>query len=333
MSVFLVNLRTYFTPTAIAQTLKKLPPLKTKVMDVIFSDRPQHPLAVIGVDEITAITQTAPVVRRGGQSVSIGGDGKAIDYYEPLPVRPSDSLTGKDLNDFKMLDPKAGRQTWVNAKVDKLRRTARMTTEAMCSMAITGTIDYPMRLDGGGWDTYRISYGPTLSLSAATKWDDPAAKIKDVYGDLLDMLLLIQENGWGGEIEIWGGRNVYKTLVGLADSATPKDKIKVEVKDGGIQIAEFLIKPNAETYKDPKTGAAKVKVDPDQIVMIAKDGGHRLFYCAVDDLDANLLPMPFFVKPIQTGDPSGIKLVAESKPFPAPNVQAICWADVMTAGE
>jgi hypothetical protein len=48
MSVLLVNLRTYFTPTAIAQTLKKLPPLKTKVMDVIFGDRPHTPLPLSG---------------------------------------------------------------------------------------------------------------------------------------------------------------------------------------------------------------------------------------------------------------------------------------------
>ncbi len=45
--------------------------------------------------------------------------------------------------------------------------------------------------------------------------------------------------------------------------------------------------------------------------MIAKDAGHRLVYCAVDDLEANLRAMPFFIKPVKSDDPSGIKLISE----------------------
>jgi hypothetical protein len=328
MSVIIVNLRTYFTPAAIAQTLKKLPPLKTPVMDTIFIDRPQLGLPVIGVDQVTAITQTVPMVKRGGASVSIGGDSKTIAYYEPLPIRPSDDLTAKDLNDFKLLDPKAGRQTWINNKIDMLRRTVRLTTEALCAQALTGAINYPLRLDGGGWDTYNVAYGSPLSFTPAKAWDAADIKIKDVYSDLLDMQLLIQDNGWGSELEIWAGKTAYKALVGLADSSTPKDKIRVELKEGGLAIAEFLVKVRAETYKNPQTGAAVKMVADNQIVVIGKDGGQRLFYCAVDDLEANLLPMPFFVKPIERQDPSGVRLVAESKPFPAPNIHAICWATV-----
>ena len=64
--------------------------------------------------------------------------------------------------------------------------------------------------------------------------------------------------------------------------------------------------------------------------MIAKDAGHRLIYCAVDDLDANLQAMPFFIKPVKKDDPSGIKLISEGKPFPVVNVKGICRATVIS---
>ncbi len=329
--MFIVDLRSYFTPVAIGQVLKKLPPLKTPVMDIIFSDRQQRPLPVIGVDEITATTQTVPVVRRGAASTPISGDNKTIGYIEPLPVRPSDFLGAKDLNDFKLLDSTASRQTWVSAKTDSLRRIVRWTTEALCSQALTGVISYPLKLEGG-YDTYRVDYAAPHTVEITKKWDAADLKIKDVYANLLDMHQAIEEAGFGGEVEIWAGKKVYPYIVNLADSATPKDKIKVEVgKDGGVWIGEFLIKRRAETYKEPENGTATPIVAENKIVMIGKDGGHRLFYAAVDDMDANLLPMPFFVKPIETKDPSGVKLLAESKPLPAPNTHAICWADALAA--
>ena len=36
-----------------------------------------------------------------------------------------------------------------------------------------------------------------------------------------------------------------------------------------------------------------------------------------DDLDANLQPLPFFVKAHDVADPDGVKLSAQSKPLPA----------------
>jgi hypothetical protein len=71
-------------------------------------------------------------------------------------------------------------------------------------------------------------------------------------------------------------------------------------------------------------------VADDDVVMVALDAGHKLPYCALDDLDAKLQPLPFFVKPLKTDDPSGYKLVAESKPFPVVNVKGICTSAVLS---
>ena len=83
-----------------------------------------------------------------------------------------------------------------------------------------------------------------------------------------------------------------------------------------------------ETYIHPQTGAAMPKVAANKIMAFATDAVHTLFYCALDDLDANLQPMPYFSKPIESKDPSGTKIVGRSKPFPVPVVKAICWATV-----
>ena len=63
--------------------------------------------------------------------------------------------------------------------------------------------------------------------------------------------------------------------------------------------------------------------------MIATDAGHILPYAAIDDLDGNLQPLPFFIKPIKTADPSGWKLIAESKPLPIVQPKGICDATVI----
>ena len=52
-----------------------------------------------------------------------------------------------------------------------------------------------------------------------------------------------------------------------------------------------------------------------RIVDLANPG--KLIYAALDDLDANLAPMPFYCKPQEMKDPDGIKLIASSKPLPA----------------
>lgn len=68
----------------------------------------------------------------------------------------------------------------------------------------------------------------------------------------------------------------------------------------------------------------------DQVSIHAPAGGAtRLFYCALDDLDANLQPLPFYAKPIVQQDPSGVKIVGTSKPLPAPVLGAIVWQQVL----
>jgi len=322
------DLKSLFTRESIVRYLKALPIIKTPVMDTIFDDRPQLALPVVGADMVSATANTLPVVRRGAPSIPATAKTGEIAFYEPLAVRPNVQVTGQDLNNLKILNIN-GKDAWAREKTDFLRRVVRKTTEGMCAVSLSGTLAWPVQLESGGFDGWEIVFGSILSVTPAKLWDDATAKLKDVFATLQDMEEAIQEKGYGGKVEIWGGKTAYETLFGLAEDSKTTAKIRVELTDQGINIGGYLIKRRAEKYRNPQTGAMTAVVADKVVKMIATDANHRLVYCAVDDLDANLQAMPFFAKPIKLDDPSGYKLIAESKPFPLPNVDGICDATVV----
>lgn len=319
----MLDIRGLFSKEAIVRYLSALPPLKTVVIDTVFGDRPQHPLSVLSAQDIQAVIHALPLVRRGAPSIAATKQTGELGLYEPLSVRPNVSVTGSDLNNLKLLDGD-GKEAWAQARTDYLRRAVRKTTEGISAQALTGRIQWPVQLEAGGFDVYDVQFGSILTHSAAKKWDASGAKLVDVFDVCSGMQELLEAEGYGSTVDIWAGATAYNQLFKLAEASTTTAKIRLEITDQGINVGGFLIKRRAEKYRHPETGAMTAVVAANDLLMIAQDAGHRLVYCAIDDLDANLLPMPFFVKPIELKDPSGWKLVAESKPFPLPNVNGIC---------
>ena len=310
--------------------LKEQPPLESSVMDIIFPNRPQHPSALIGIKEITDITQTAPVVSRSAPATPIGEGGSSYAFIQPLAVNPSDFISAADLNDLKTWGL-ANREAWLRRKQDQLRRVCRETTEGIATTALTGTINWPEKLESGGWTTYTIKFGDVLTYELPTKWDAADVTIADVYDTLVKMRKKLRKKGYGGKVEIWAGDDVYLALIKIIDNvkSTVKQSIRFEKVETGIDVAGFLIKPMDETYKNPRTEAAVDKVPPHKMVMIALNAGHACYYCALDDLDAKLQPLPFFLKPVEKKNPSGIDVLGMTKPLPVPNPNGIVWADVV----
>lgn len=317
-----------FTTEAIIRYLKALPILKTPVMDTIFTDRPQLAMPLVGDDIVRAVVNTLPVVRRGAPSIPATKKTGGTVFYEPLPVRPNAEVTGQDLNNMKILG-QSSKEAWAQERTDYLRRAVRKTTEALCAVSLSGTLSWPVQIEGGGFDVWTIEYGTPLSVTPSVLWGASGAKLKDVFATLQDMEEAIQEKGYGGQTEIWAGKTAYNTLFALAEASTTTAKIRVELSDQGINIGGYLIKRRAEKYQNPQTKVMTAIVADKFVKMVATDANHRMPYCALDDLDANLQPLPFFVKPIEIKDPSGYKLVGESKPFPLPNVEGICDAQVI----
>ncbi len=324
----MLDIRGLFTREAIVRYLTALPVMKTPIMDSLFVNRPQLAMPIIGVHEIKGVVHALPVVKRGSASIPATRDTGQADFYEPLPVKPNTFVGGMDLNNLKLLGQNA-KDTWAQGKADLLRRGVRKTTEALCSQALGGKIDWAVQMEAGGFERWVIDFGNPLSVVPAKKWDAEGVRLADVFETLTNMQEALEAEGYGGEIEIQASGDVYNVLFGLAENSKTTAKIRVEITDQGINIGGFLIRRRAEKYRDPETRQMQPVLPAKTVRMVARDADHRLIYAAVDDLDANLQPLPMFIKPLKKDDPSGWMLVGESKPFPVPNMRGICTAQVL----
>lgn len=327
----MLNLKQYFTPQAVAQRLVQLPKLQTTVVDTFFSRKVNHPFDKVGKSDLTSVGVPAPLISRGAPSLPISRGKFSVSDYEPFEVATHDFFTGADMNTLKNLDQKSV-QARLSMVDDNLRRICRMTAEGIATKSLTGTITWPVAVEGGGMDTYEVTFGETLSYTPEKTWDAADAKVQHVFLHLQEMETSIQDEGYGGTVNFWAGKTAFNQLLALTEVYTenPKAKLRVEISKDGISIGGFIIKKMAETYVDPATKSAVAKVPEKKIVAFATDAVHTLFYCALDDLDGDLAPLPYFSKPINIKDPSGVKIVGRSKPFPAPVVKAICWATVIS---
>ncbi len=321
-----VNIRQYFTPAAVALHLEALPVLETFIMDLIYQTRITHPLPVLGVDELLSITGNVPVVRRGTAAFALSGENKGITYLEPQPVDVSSFLGAVDLNNLKLLGNQ-GIEYWVRGKVDTQRRAVRSTTEAMACQSLSGSIAYPMKTEAGILDTYTVNFGSILNHFISKPWNGADTTLADILLDLIAMGNVIKRtSGYGSKLIYLAGQDAYiavaNKIIGVEDA-----KINALVTEKGITLAGFTIMLATGGYKDLKNDGAWVpSVADDAVVAVAVDAPFKLFYCALDDLDANLLPMPFFSKPVKMDNPSGYNIIGMSKPVPVPVPKAICAA-------
>jgi hypothetical protein len=327
----MLDLRKYFTPQMVAQRLKQMTPLKTTVVDTFFARKVNHPFDKVGRSDLTSVVAAIPYINRGAGSLAISRGTLSLDDFEPFEIAAHDFFTAADMNRLKNLDEQSI-QARLAGVDDILRRTCRTTAEAISAKALTGTIEWPVRLENGATDTYSVTFGDTLDFTPGTLWDDSAIKLRQVFADLQSMETAIQNAGYGGTVKFWAGTSAYSQLLALAETyaENPKAKLRIEISSEGITIGGFLIQKMAETYVDPVTDSATAKVAAKKIMAFATDAVHTLFYCALDDLDGNLAPMPYFSKNVKSSDPSGVKIIGRSKPFPAPVVNAICWATVIS---
>ena len=324
-------LKGLFTPEMVVQVLKNLPPLTLPVMDSIFSDRVQLPFVTVGKEEILQEINELPVIKRGGQALEVDNESYEVTTYEPLPVRHSQFITAKLLNDLKTLD-RQSLTIWATNTTDRMRRRYLKTVEAQCAILMTGKLAWPIYLPGAReYGTYSIDFGTphSLNMEGLKAWNTSGAKIADVFKTLKAMRKMLSDSGYGASLEIWAGEKAFEELVALAQVHPEKSSLGVTVEAQKINVAGFVVKERPETFLYPSTSERVPVVPASEVLMVAKDAGHKLVYCAVDDLDAKLQALPFFIKTVKVDDPSGIKLISEGKPFPVVNVKGICRATVI----
>ena len=328
-----MDIRFLFTRDKMIKRLQNAKPIPTVVMDAVFSDRPQLASATVPVEDVSMVVRSMPVIQRGGASIAMATPGLSISGYEPLPISLNIPVSAADINTLRQYDAQ-GLEAWAASKTETLRRTVRNTTEGIAAQALNGKVEWPIQLAGGGYDLYTVDWGRPIQVTAPKRFDDAGAEIADAIELLTLMRESMQRKGFGGgAVKVWAGKAAFFALMRLVQSYEG-DVIKAEIKESAIAIAGTEIVLRGEMYplpgkKDTSREDAWAPVQNAKTLrMIDAAGGHQMPYCALDDLDAKLAPLPLFIKPIKQDDPSGYKLVAQSKPFPVPNMAAVAESTV-----
>ncbi len=325
----LANLKGLFSPQAVAANLKALPPIKSTVMDLLFPDRPTHPFALVGVEELVDVVGTIPVVTRGGKSINVGTGSASILFVEPLPVKPSKNITGQDLNNLKLLlGDKVSLTNYSRNVTDYLRKTTRATTEAICCTVLDGTLSWPVKLEGGGYEQYEVHYGAPLSVVPKVKIDADGATLADLEAILDDMETAIQEAGIGGNVEFLAGKKAWTHIGKLVEALDSTADIVVKKTEKGLDINGYLVRKCTERYRNPETEDMVSKIPEHKILAYATDAPGKVMYCALDNIDSGLKPLPFQPVPYELDEGTGYKIVGHSKPLPVRNPKTLCWAKV-----
>jgi hypothetical protein len=325
-----LDLRKFFTREAIVQSLQTLPELSTPVMDLVFpvGSRVNHPFPIIGYEDLGLPSGNIPVVRRGTQSSSVKPDDGAINFIEPQAVSPSVNLDAMTINNFGMID-QMGQQQLINNRIDILRKICRNTAEALAAQSLTGAIAYWMKGEGSALMSYNVTYGTPATVSISAKWDVGGTTIADIILSLGSMIDKMKEKGYGQKVVFLLGYDVF-AMLSAKIAALPNPGIATMTPTSIVLAGGIVLYLMPASYTDLGSGTTKSAVPAKKIVAIDLMAGHKLFYAALDDLDAGFQPMPFFAKPIVTDDPSGIRIVGQSKPLPVVNVKGIVTAQALT---
>ncbi len=320
------RLTAYFTPAAIADFLKRAPAVKRPIRDLVFSDAKPWPSVRIGLGEMNPNVDNQPVVRRDTGPVNLGGDGLAVNMIEPQPISLEKLLRVSLLLDWVTLAD-TSLQAVVEAYYDQMLRAVQKTDEALCAQALSGKIEYQMKVDEGT-DTYVIDFGDPHTINfgdAGVKaWNDAGATRMDLYELLEAHHEKLDEAGYGDDVITLAGRLAFSRALNIVgDQQTKSTPIETKVEEGGITIGGYKIKRLTRKYKNA-AGNAVPEIPDDKIVTVDTKAGHKHWHLALDKLAAMGRPtIPILFDKELVKRPDGMVITADSKPLPAPNVNAI----------
>jgi len=320
--------KNFLVINALVNTLNRLPPLRTFIMDLIYPEavRKNHPYDRLTHADLGLPTKNIPLVTRESVSYALTPNKDAIKQIDPANITPSITLSAADVNRFKTLSL-AGQQQLMDNYIDQLRRSARKTTEAMAAQSITGKIEYDIRNADGTMDVYKVDFGTPEEINIAKKWDDNNTKPGDIVASIGQIHESMQKTSEGTDIVHLINYDVYSALVTKAAALNNSDLIKVFPDYVQIGNAKFII--CAAKYYSYKTKSFVDVIPKKSVKSIARDDAFGLFYCALDSLDANFASLPFFVNSVKMDDPEGVKFIGQSRPMPVPNVNAIRESKVL----
>lgn len=323
-----------FTPAEIAQAIANVPEMSTPVMDTFFpaKNRRNHQWAYLNATEVSRLIKNVPVVGRDSQSYGQAGTRLDMNQIVPMPVKLSRTISDARLNDLLAMSVQS-RVDFLSGEIASMRESVRLTAEALSAQAlVAGKIDYNMMVDGV-LESYKVNYGVTpTEYTVAKKWDADGVGLAQILSDLAKMASKIRKAGGSGAIAFGVDSSTFAVLAEKVLALSNDNRMAARLDDGTVKISGYTITEIADTYT--KIGANnassdEAKIPAKTIVASAVDANH-FRYCSIDDSDAGFAGLPLFVKEIPMEDPSGSKLIVQSKPFPLPNLSTTVKAVVLT---
>ncbi|MEL3903503.1 MAG: major capsid protein [Treponemataceae bacterium] len=310
------RLDAFFNLKNFTDIVTSLPKVQAPMTELLFpvSKRKTVTSPYISAKDIEDETGAVPAVARGSKSYSVDGGKKRLDHIEVQPFSLNRHISGAELNSLIAMGDVDGIDAKIAEVIENLRERTIRSTEILACMSLSGKIAYPIAVEGGVTDTYTVELGTPKSIAASSL--TTASKIGDLQTALENQFFAQQATGASSDVRFLAGSDVYAMIVNIISSAT--GNVPVQWTDFGCTLfGKYKIMPVSGTYALPGKTSATPIVDSKSIQSIDLTNTGKLFYAALDELDARLRPLPFFATYSEERDPSAIKVMSSSKPLPA----------------
>lgn len=305
----------FFSLKNFTDVITGLPKPQTPITDLLFPQgvRKLKTSPYIAVQDIENETGAVPVVIRGSKSYSVDGGTKSANLIEVQPLSMNRVISGAELNTLIAMGDVDGISEKLTETVENLRDRTAVSTELLVCQSLSGKISYPAAVEGGALDTYEVELGTVKSLSPSTLTN--ASSVSDLLAALEAQFFAQQQTGASSDVRLLTGTDVYSVILEII---TKTKNVPVQYTDYGlILFGKYKLMPLTGSYKLPGKNDATAVIDSKSIQSIDLANTGKLFYAALDELDAKLQPLPFFASYEELRDPSGVKVMSSSKPLPA----------------
>lgn len=310
------RLDAFFNLKNFVDVVESLAKPQTPMTDLLFpvSKRKTVTSPYVSARDIEDETGAVPVVARGSKSYSVDGGKQKLSNIEVQPFSLNRLISGAELNSLIAMGDVDGIDAKITEAIENLRDRTVRSTEILVCMSLSGKIAYPIAVEGGASDTYMVELGTLKSIASSSLTD--TSKIGDLQTALEKQFFAQQATGAANDIRFLAGSDVYSMIINIISSAT--GNVPVQWTDYGcILFGKYKIMPVSGTYALPGKTDTKPIVDAKSIQTVDLTNTGKLFYAALDELDARLRPLPFFATYSEEKDLSAIKVRSSSKPLPA----------------
>jgi hypothetical protein len=328
----ILQLEKYFSYELSIARLKRLQKsAKTPVMDLVYPTAKQdlYPKPILYKEDLPGAVKNFPVIARGSASYAVPGGKQQVDAYEPFPVEVTKEISDAKLNDLRNLTDE-DINSYLDLQVSRLKEGCKATAEALSIQSLSGKLSYSMQVSPGSYEEYKADFGSTKSHTITKKWDAANTTIADIFNDLTEMSDRIGEDGFDSTVVVLCGADAFKAAVAVI-SAAGKKGIEVSIGANEINMPGFKLIRAPSKYYAYKTKQWVKGIADNKVCAVGVDAPFWFPYCSLDNAEANFKAMPFWASVKRSVTGKGYVIAGESKPFPVPIVNAICWADATTA--